>query len=383
MVNSYDIVVLGAGVAGLNTSQLLGSLGLRVCLIDSKNDPTEVSFYTLGSYIDLDKFGLSKNVIAVDIDGGYIHSTHFTVKKKCKGYILNKKNLYKELFSKATENNVSFISTEIESYLLNEDGTIQSVADKKGNKFEAKIFVDASGIEGFFSRKFGLQDKSFNTAIGVEYNVEYKGPQNFGHLFIGSLYRGGYGWLFPLGNNRAIFGFGSFNAEVKTELKQRLDKILETAAVKKLVTKDNDKITGGTIPVTDVKTRFVYKNIICVGDSVSQVNPLVGEGHSYILEASCMAARAINNAIKQNNLELMHSYEEEWKENFYELYKLGKQIQISADKSSKHDLRCDFAILALKMKSDESVARIITGHVTKKDTRLPLMMGKIAGILLH
>lgn len=47
-------------------------------------------------------------------------------------------------------------------------------------------------------------------ATGVEYNVKYLGNPSEGHLLMGKVYQGGYGWIFPFKDERAIIGVASF-----------------------------------------------------------------------------------------------------------------------------------------------------------------------------
>lgn len=81
MTHSFDVLVIGAGIAGLSIARELSKHNLNIGLLDKKSDLRHVTFYTLGSFIDLEKFGLSKNVIAAEQTEGIFHSPHFQVKK--------------------------------------------------------------------------------------------------------------------------------------------------------------------------------------------------------------------------------------------------------------------------------------------------------------
>jgi len=63
MENNFDVVVVGAGAAGLHIAGLLAK-NARVCIIESKADPTNVSFHTLGSFIQHERYGLSEKISA-------------------------------------------------------------------------------------------------------------------------------------------------------------------------------------------------------------------------------------------------------------------------------------------------------------------------------
>lgn len=249
-------------------------------------------------------------------------------------------------------------------------GKIFFVKDEKGNEYFAKIFIDASGVAGVISRKLELQDQNFPIGRGLEYNVEYFGPQSQCHLFIGKSFKGGYGWIFPCGGNRAIFGYATMDSSIHEDLKKRIEEVLKLPAVKKLVRKDNEKINGGTIP-TNIKNKFVKGNAVCVGDSVSQVNPLVGEGYRFVLETGLIASSYIEKAIRENDLNILLGYEEEWKRKFWNKYLCCKNLQKLADKASKFDFTSDFLAIFLWAKRNKTFVNLISGNITRKDLYLP------------
>lgn len=69
-MKTFDVVIIGAGCAGLMSAQLLAKKNLSVVLIDGKKDLLDLSFLTLGSFMNIDDYGLSERVIASKIDKG-------------------------------------------------------------------------------------------------------------------------------------------------------------------------------------------------------------------------------------------------------------------------------------------------------------------------
>ena len=80
MNQNFDVVIVGAGTAGLILARELGKSKRKTLLLDRKKELLEFSFNTLASFIDLDKFDLTHNVVAQDIDTISFHS-----KRKCSG----------------------------------------------------------------------------------------------------------------------------------------------------------------------------------------------------------------------------------------------------------------------------------------------------------
>ena len=362
-MKNYDVVIIGGGTAGLMLARELGKFKKKTLILDRKKDLLEFSFNTLGSFLNLDDFGLTHNVVAQDIDTICFHSKRMKRRVKSDLYILDKKQVHIEILDAIDTESVT-IKTEvnIKSIERDENGKFLSVTDQNKEKYTGKLFVDASGTNAIISKKVGLRDKKVALATGVEYNVKYFGKPSEGHLLIGKVYQGGYGWIFPLKNQRAIIGFGTFDEEIVKDLKNRLHKILEIPSIKKLVQKDNDNVEGGSIPITPVLEKFVLNNLICVGDSVSQVNPIVGEGYKFIFEAALMASKAINKSLDRNDLNCLNEYEKDWKNRFSANYNRSKKSQKRFFKYSQNNFLMDYILFISKFIPDKRAVRSLSGE---------------------
>jgi len=349
----------------------------KTLVLERKKNLLDFSFKTLGSFINLKEFKLSDNVIAQRIDSIAIHSEKFKnnlstkeielFNKDIGAYILDKVELHKELLSSLNTKYVEVVTDiNIVDIKKNDQDNYSYIIDKQGVKYRGKIFVDASGTAGTLSKKINLQIKKPKLATGLEYNAIYKGNPQQAHLFIGKTYKGGYGWIFPLKNNRAIVGFGTFDKQKITSLKKSFYEILETPKIKNLVQLDNKVAEGGSIPLTPVLDKFIDNNLVCVGDSVSQVNPIVGEGYKFIFESALMASKAINNYLKTNNLKDLKLYEDTWRKRFYSNYLRSKKKQKLLIKFSKNDFLIDMATLALKFRSEERNLKSLSGEYQLK-----------------
>lgn len=360
----YKVLIVGAGCAGLMLARELGKNKINTLLVERNKDLLDLAFYTLGTFMNPADFGLSENVIAQKTAIGNISTKNFDHQLKVNGAVLDKKIVHQELIN-AIDLNFVTIKTDvyIKDFKIDDAGFFTSVIDKNGNTYSAKIFVDATGTAGTLSKKVGLREQHCKLATGVEYNVKYLGDPKSSYLYFGNEFKGGYGWIFPLKNQRAIIGFGTFDKTLIKDLKNRLNQILETPRIKKLVQKDNNLVEGGSIPITPVYEKFVKNNLVCVGDSVSQVNPVVGEGYKFIFEAAIMANKAIVKSIHQNSLEYLVEYEDAWKARFLRNYKRSKKAQQRLSFVSKSDLLSDIAIyFYVKLRSNERNVRSISGE---------------------
>ena len=96
-MKNFDVVIVGGGTAGLLLARELSKLKHQVLLLDRKRNLLEFSFNTLGSFLNLEQFGLTRNVVAQDIDTITIHSKRVKRKIKSDLYILDKKQVHIEL----------------------------------------------------------------------------------------------------------------------------------------------------------------------------------------------------------------------------------------------------------------------------------------------
>ena len=361
----FDVVIIGAGTAGLMLARELGKYKCKTLILDRKKDLLNFSFKTLGSFINLDDFDLSENIVAQPIKKITIHSKRVKSQIKHDLYILDKEILHKEILESLDDQFVTIKTGVHITNILEEESEekYSYVLDKKGVKYSAKIFVDASGTNGVISKKVGLLGGNYKLATGVEYNVKYLGDPHEMHLLIGKTYEGGYGWIFPLKNQRAIIGFGTLDKKLIKGLKDRLNRIIELPKIKKLVVKDNDIVEGGSIPITPVLEKFVLSNLVCVGDSVSQVNPIAGEGYKFIFEAAIMASKAIKNSLDNNDLSLLFNFEKDWKNRFSSNYKRSKIAQNRIFSSfSRSDIFTDLGMILSKLRSNKKNVQSLSGE---------------------
>ncbi|QTE24420.1 NAD(P)/FAD-dependent oxidoreductase [Polaribacter cellanae] len=363
-MNSFDVVIIGGGTAGLMLARELGKFKRSTLVLDRKDNLLEFSFNTLGSFMKVEDFDLSKNVIAQKTDTLVFQSKN--IKRELKAdnlYVLDKKKVHEELINAIDKEYVTTkTSIHIKDIIKDKLGNFSFVKDTNNNKYFGKIIIDASGTNGVFSKKIGLREKNGSLATGVEYNVAYLGDPQKMYLLSGKDFQGGYGWIFPLKNRRAIIGFGTYNDKVVKQLKKRLNEILELPLIKALVLKDNDNVEGGSVPITPVLENFVLKNLVCVGDSVSQVNPIVGEGYKFIFEASIMASKAIEKSLKYNDINYLYEYETEWKNRFSANYKRSKKAQGKIYKFTNNDVVMDLALLLMRFRSNDRLIKSISGE---------------------
>lgn len=366
-----DVIIVGAGIAGLSVARGVAGEGRRVLVLEQKRDLLDLDFYTLGSFMDPEDFDLPDRVVASRVTEVRFHAPHFSFKKRGKACIIDKKILHSVIIDECKCKGVSFeTGVRVVSSKL-ADGGISYIIDKKGKKYFSKIFVDCSGLSCVLSKMTGLQDSKYDIATGVEYNMEYTDPQYRSHLFLGKNFKGGYGWVFPLKNHRAIVGYGTVFTKIDSNIGTLFNSLIEGGDFGRCIKKDNEKMYAASFPLTGIKTNFVKQNLVCVGDCVSQVNPLVGEGYRFIMDAAKMASKYINTCLDSGDTGVLKGYVTKWNDKYYADYRRAKKVQSRAVRVSRSDLLSDIAAFILATKRNSTFSELLSGKLNWKRVLWP------------
>jgi digeranylgeranylglycerophospholipid reductase len=164
---------------------------------------------------------------------------------------------------------------------------------------------------------FVTQWKRFGAGAEYEAKVENVDPDTW-WLIVGQEYTpAGYAWIFPLGNNIVRIGVGVGKPESDVDPTQRLKEILEKqlGPIKKLGKITPIEFHYGLIPNDGLSRKTVFNNLILVGDSAGQANPLVLEGIRYAIKFGRVAGKVASDAIKnkKTDADALYPYEENWR----------------------------------------------------------------------
>jgi flavin-dependent dehydrogenase len=177
----------------------------------------------------------------------------------------------------------------------------------------SRIIVDASGSTAVIRRKlpenrfFTKEINSFDRAVVYEEIIEYDNKINNPKLlFDPSKLNAGYLWLYPdnLNNARIGLGVSGKSYDIKTLFQEYKNQLVN---VKSNVLKKET----GMIVLRRSLNSFVFKNVLLVGSSACQVNPLITRDFSYNLKGAYYASKAIISSLKEKeylNTKALWSY---------------------------------------------------------------------------
>jgi len=366
---NYDVIILGAGIAGMSLARELSGRDFKILLIDKKKNAGDVPYNSSGSFMNPRHWRLPQNILN-PINKCYFASKNFhTIKSgRAAAYIIDRKKLLFFLESRAKKNKRLSIeySAQIKSAEIL-DGKIQSVSYSKNGavvKASGLIYADCSGPGMVLGARAGLIKPAPVNAFGIEYMVRLKKGADEVDFFMGEGLPGGYGWIFPVDKKRAIIGCCTLIKEEAANLEKYLKKLLETPRVKSRCADNNPEKSFAVLKTGNPLKKFTGRNFIMLGDSALQANPLLGEGIRFVMDSAVMAARWISVSIKKQDLLFLKNYGFEWKEKYYEKYKMAFFMQNHLKKITKSDSKMDNIVKSLQDISDNDLYRLLSADIS-------------------
>lgn len=322
----YDLVVVGGGPAGLSAAWSAAKKGLGVAVIE-RDDAIGQNVRTSGvTWIkEAKSFGIPSEYYNEIKNYAFYSPNNYVLKKSetAQAAVLDVRKTYQFLAYQAASAGADiFLRTSVTDIIKNENGKLSGVKAtslKEDLIFNSKLVIDASGFYSVVGRAHGLVQPWKKFGAGAEYEAYVdKIDSDTWYLMVGAQYSpAGYAWIFPLGKNKVRIGVGVGKPNSQADASKLLIELLEKRP-KPL--QDLGKIVPiefhyGLIPNEGLRKSTISDNLIMVGDSAGQANPLVLEGIRYAIEFGRAAGRIGGESIIQGDTskESLKSYEETMK----------------------------------------------------------------------
>jgi geranylgeranyl reductase family protein len=279
-MQSFSVVIVGAGPGGLACARLLAEHGLDVLVLERKK---VVGPKVCGGGITWD--GLIKRVPEHLIDGAFpsqhIRSNYqqTTIQSSDPIVATIRREVLGKWMQEQAENAGAVIKTSCVVNRIDHD----SIATTKGN-FGYRYLIGADGSSSIV-RKF-LQLKTEKIGLGIHFQV----PGNFENMewhLNNRLFKNGYGWIFPYQNMASV---GIYGARAYNNPKKMLTSLKQWAQQQK-ISIEGLKPKAGLINFDYRGWRFDNKMLI--GDAAGLASGLTGEGMYSALVSGETAARVI------------------------------------------------------------------------------------------
>jgi len=338
--NQYDVVVVGGGPAGSSAAWAAAKNGIKVALIEKEESIAETVRTSGVTWIqNIKEFGIPEDCYNPIKNFSFCSpNNEVTIKDSVsRAAVLDVRKTYRWLANKAQKDGVDiFTKTNINNVIKNDNGDIVGVrgTGPKGEiAFHSKIIIDASGFSSTICKAMGFVTQWERFGAGAEWEVkaEHVDSETW-WLMVGQQYSpAGYAWIFPLGNDIVRIGVGVGKPESNVDPTQRLKELMDAKVgpIKKLGKITPIEFHYGLIPNDGLSRKTVFNNLILVGDSAGQANPLVLEGIRYAIKFGRVAGKVSADAIKsgKTNRESLLPYEENWRKSIESKIKSAGKVQ--------------------------------------------------------
>ena len=323
----YDVVVVGGGPAGSSAAFAAAKNGVRVALLE-KEDAIAETVRTSGvTWIqNIREFGIPDDCYNPIKNFSFCSpNNEVTISDSVpRAAVLDVRKTYRWLAEQAEKEGADiFVGTNVNGIIKNDKGDIIGINGSRHGDgdvtFHSKIVIDASGFPSTVCKAMGFATQWKRFGAGAEYEVKAENvdPHTW-WLMVGQQYSpAGYAWIFPVGGSTVRIGVGIGKPESGVDPTQRLKEIMDArlGPIKKLGEMTPIEFHYGLIPNDGLSRKTVFNNLMLVGDSAGQANPLVLEGIRYAIKFGRVAGDVASKAILsgKTDRESLYPYEKIWR----------------------------------------------------------------------
>jgi len=343
MIDSYDVIVVGAGPGGSTAATVAARKGLRVLAVDKDTFPRDkiCGDAISGKSVDvLRELDLLDRVVrdesldswGVTFSGPSgaevaIPFTKMLGAPIAPGFVSRREVFDDLLFRSAVEAGADvWQDTKVDGLLRDRDGRVEGVrVQRNGGEpahVRAPVVIGADGAYSVVARELGMQQLSErHYCAGLR--VYYEGVTGFHHLnhieihFVDESIPG-YFWIFPLPGNRANVGIGMLSSAIKerdVKLKPLLELLVEHPRFRDRF-KDAKRIgpiRGWGLPLGSRPRKMSGDGWMLVGDAASLIDPFTGEGIGNAMVSGWKAADWAESALESHRFDASYlsGYEKE------------------------------------------------------------------------
>lgn len=277
----YDVIIIGAGPAGLKCAETLGGSGLKVLLLEQKKKIgpricagglTRLSF----------SFPLPlKNALSFKNQIIILNGQKIKISFKNPLYIIDRSDLGQFQLGLVRKHKNIEIKTNCCVKEINKNFIITS----KNQKFFFKKLIGADGPLSLVRRYLGLQNKIY---LGMQYLIP-KTHHELIWFFNPRLLKTGYAWIFPHQNFTSAGVFFNPKLIPSQKAKEALNQLLDDYGL------DYQKAKFESFPLNCCFKGIKFGQIFLVGEAAGLVSADTGEGMAYALASGFDVAQHLNN----------------------------------------------------------------------------------------
>jgi menaquinone-9 beta-reductase len=353
VATEVDVAIVGGGPSGAAAAHLLATRGHSVLVCEKKVFPREKTCgdgLTPRAVKVLEEMGLAEELGTWEkVRGLRVHAAGRTLALPfpelddfCDyGLVKPRKDLDKIVLDNAEAAGAKVLyATQATTPVFDDDCAVTGViASRDGEKEEiqAKFVICAEGAATKFSRALG-RSRDVEYPMGFAIRQYFQSPMQSSGWFEAYLEvrsgpdsLPGYGWVFPVGDGTVNAGVGllsTFGAWRDVNLHE-----LQTNFIAQLPQEWD--VNAGTVTSKPRAGRlFMGQSVwpphgagfLLTGDAAGMINPCNGEGIAYGYETGRIAARHIDDALRDGSSRTLGGYTRELTATYGPYFRLGRRF---------------------------------------------------------
>lgn len=313
MTAEWDVVVLGAGPAGLNAAHAATGLGARTLVLDRARHPR---YKTCGGGL----LGLSLNSVGPELAipvRARVSTVSFSYRGKWQYVKTDRTGAVLSMVDRSEFDAALRDAVESSGAVIREKALVRSVVQPAagggacvvladGESISARTVIGADGSAGVSARHVGVRYRQ--TDLGLEYELPADGAlaatwRNRVHLDWGAI-PGSYGWLFPKGDFLTVGVIAERGDPAGT--RAYLSHLVRFLGLAHLEPAHD---SGHLTRCRTTESPLVRGSVIVAGDAAGLLEPCTREGISYALRSGTLAGVAAAKAALSADLAPLAEYE--------------------------------------------------------------------------
>lgn len=380
-MQEFDVVIIGAGPAGGHCGRSLSKLGYHVLIVEQLENFQQNNFSSAGSPLEtLELFNLPTETVAaywqkLDIISTNIHR-HWQAEKPL-GVVFDFAKL-RQFLAEDTQKNGGevWLGYRYLSYEQINNKIQVNLQQRKGEKVRVltRLLVDATGYARAVIYPKKKEKPEFYKGVGIEYLIQvdpeiYQKYVDSLIFFLGYKWSPqGYSWIFPMDNYCLKVGSAFIKGEHKVIKHLNPLRYYVEQIITDYMKIENYQIIehhGSILEYSSGLNDIYYQdNIIAIGDAVSTVNFLGGEGIRHGMQGAELAAKFIHQYL-DGKITDFSAYQKECKERFITRWNqceaVGKRVYLEYS-----DQRIDQGVNYLKYLNTQDILDILFDYKLEK-----------------